>query len=383
MKNPISAVRLALTAACLVSCSAQSPAPPAPVPVPVPASPAPSAPPPAPASSAPLSAPPALTVRPAAFASRRSLAQQVPGSFGAAADERHVYGVAYEGNAGLFRVPRGGGAVEVLAGGQEWSRDLAVDDTTVYWARGHGATPGGAVLAMAKTGGPAREIAPHQADAHVITVDATHVYWANGGGSDGDGNVGKAEIRRMAKRGGPVEIIAAVTGVVSLRLADDALYVLADPGSTAGGGIVARVPKGGGALTVLAPSGPGPVDLGLDETHLYWTLRGELEMPPPVLCKSATPCPVATTAPIVRHGELRRVPRAGGATDVLARDLHHAGSLVVGTQSILFSTGDGLFELPKAGGPKVSRGAGVSSRFAVSQGEAFALSGGQLFAFGP
>lgn len=381
MKNQSTALLRALTATCLAACSAQSQPPP---------------PPPTPAPSAPLSAPisvasapapitdrPAPLLRPAGFTARRSLALNVPGSFGVAADDRHAYGVAYEGQGGAFRVARQGGAVEVLAGAQEWSRDIAVDATTLYWVRGHGATPGGSVSAMAKQGGPVREIAPHQADAHLITVDATHVYWANGGGYDGDGGTGKAEIRRMAKQGGPVEIIAAISGVVSLRLAEDTLYVLAVAGPGADASIVAKMPKSGGAVTVLAPSGPGPVDLDLDDTHLYWTLRGELEMPPPIQCKSATPCPVATTAPIVRHGELRRVPRAGGAAEVLARDLVHAGSLVLGTQSILLSAGGELFELPRAGGPKVSRGPGVSSRFAISQGEVFAVSGGQLFAFGP
>jgi hypothetical protein len=372
-----SASPLLLLAAGLISCSAPA-SPPAPS-TPTPPSPLIAG---APAV-APVTAPPAPVPRPASFAQRRSLASQVPSSFGAAADERYAYGVTYEGQGGVFRVPRGGGAAEVLAADQEWSRDLAVDDATIYWVRGHGATPGGAVYAMPKAGGPVREIAPHEADAHLIAVDTTHVYWANGGGYDGGGGLGKAEIRRMLKQGGPVETVAAIAGVVRLQIADDALYVLADSGPSSGSGIVAKVPKSGGAVTVLAASGPSPADLDLDDTHLYWTLRGEFEMPPPVLCKSATPCPVATTAPIVRHGELHRVARTGGPVEVLARDLVHAGSLVLGAQTILFAAGDELFELPKNGGAKVSRGPGVSSRFAVSRGEVFAFSGTQLFAFGP
>ncbi len=176
---------------------------------------------------------------------------------------------------------------------------------------------------------------------------------------------------------------ASIAGVVSLRIADDALYVLADSMPPAGAGILARVPKSGGAVTVLSPSGPSPVDLDLDDTHVYWTLRGEFEMPPPVVCKANTPCPVATTAPIVRHGEVHRVPRAGGTAEVLTRDLRDAGSLVLGAQSILFSAGGELFEMPKAGGAKVNRGQGVSSRFAVNHGEVFAVSNGQLVALGP
>lgn len=367
----------------LAACSAQSP-PPAPPP-PASAAALASAPAPAPAASAapPITAPAAPLMRPAGFASRRSLTQQTFHSFGAAADEGFVYGVTYEGQAGVFRVARSGGAVETLAGAQEWSRDIAVDDTTIYWVRGHGMTPGGAVSAMAKAGGTVREIVPNQADAHLITVDATHLYWANGGGYDGGGGTGKAEIRRMLKHGGPVETLTEISGVVSMHLGEDGLYVLASQGPPGGTGIVARVPKSGGAITVLASSGPNPADLDLDDTHAYWTVRGELEMPPPVLCKSSTPCPVATTAPIVRHGELRRVARSGGAFEVLARDLDHVGSLILGARSILFSANNELFELPKAGGAKVSRGTGVSSRFAVSQGEAFGVSGGQIVAFGP
>lgn len=382
MTNKTSAALFpALLSMGLAACSAPSPPPSTPGPFTTPTAAASAS-----AStvlSAPVAAPVAPAPRPTSFATRRSLAGEGATSFGAAADERYAYGLAYEGPLGVFRAPRGGGALEVLAEAQEWSRDIAVDDTTLYWVKGHGATPGGGVHAMPKAGGPVRDFAPHQADAHLIAVDTTHVYWANGGGYDGSGAIGKAEIRRMAKRGGPVEIVAEIPGVVSLRVAEDALYVLAGSMPNSSGGILAKVPKSGGAIVVLAPSGPSPVDLDLDDTHIYWTTRGEFEMPPPIICKKGTPCPVATTAPIVRHGEVHRVPRAGGPGEMLARDLRNAGSLVLGAQSILFSAGGELFEMPRAGGPKVNRGAGVSSRFAVSGGEAFAVSEGKLVAFGP
>jgi hypothetical protein len=378
--NKTSAFLPAIAAVYLVACSAPSPppAPSSPTPVSTPTTASASA-----SARAPVTVPLAPAPRPTSFATRRSLAGDITSTFGAAADDRYAYGAAYQGNLGVFRAPRDGGALEALAGAQEWSRDIAVDDTTIYWVKGHGATPGGGVFAMAKAGGPVRDFAEHQADARLIGVDATHVYWANGGGYDGGGGTGKAEIRRRAKQGGPVEVLAEISGAMSLRVAEDALYVLADSMPPTGAGILAKVPKSGGPVTVLAPSGPSPADLDLDATHVYWTIRGDFEMPPPIVCKGNTPCPAATTAPIVRHGEVRRVARAGGLVEVLARDLRDAGSLVLGAQSVLFSAGGELLEMPKAGGPKVSRGPGVSSRFAVSNGEAFAVSNGHFVAFGP
>ncbi len=296
-----------------------------------------------------------------------------------------MYGVGYE-RGGAFRIPLAGGDAEVLTKGThtDGARDVAVDATTLYWVSRPFDAPEGAVFAMPKAGGTAQEIAPRQADPHVVTLDDAYVYWATSGGYDGSGATMDAEIRRMPKRSGAITTLAKVDGVVRLVVAGDELFVLASGSSPYGlTGTVAKMPKSGGAVTTLAPSGPYPADLDLDETHVYWTSRGDLEMPSQGPCRTPTPCPVATTAPIVKRGELHRIARAGGKAETLATDLREAGGVSVGKTSVLVGAGGQVVERAKAGGAVVARGEGRPSRFTVIGGKAFAFTDDYVVAFGP
>jgi hypothetical protein len=50
-----------------------------------------------------------------------------------AIDSSHVY-AADNHDGEILRVPKAGGVVEILASGQPWSFDVAVDDVAVYWS---------------------------------------------------------------------------------------------------------------------------------------------------------------------------------------------------------------------------------------------------------
>jgi hypothetical protein len=67
------------------------------------------------------------------------------GGFGLAADDHHVYFGEYDGR--LARVPLGGGEPEVLGIGPSTPTDIALSETTVYWAA---AATDGLILKVAK-----------------------------------------------------------------------------------------------------------------------------------------------------------------------------------------------------------------------------------------
>jgi len=61
-------------------------------------------------------------------------------AFAIALDATHVYGTDNSvGSGDIWRVPKGGGTIEILAPGQVWPFDIAVDDVAVYWAGETGA----------------------------------------------------------------------------------------------------------------------------------------------------------------------------------------------------------------------------------------------------
>ncbi len=104
---------------------------------------------------------------------------QNPQSGAIDADATHVYWIGESSGAGyVARVPRAGGAVEVLLQNQGNFNDpvdMSLDGNFIYWSEGDGAN-NGRVRRMAKSGGPVLNIAVNTR-AKGIVVNATHVYW--------------------------------------------------------------------------------------------------------------------------------------------------------------------------------------------------------------
>lgn len=89
------------------------------------------------------------------------------------ADATDVYLTDYFGK--VQTIPTAGGALKVLASGQNGPRELTVDATHVYWPT----RLGGTVMRVPKGGGAVETIAQQQNYPWAVEVDATHVYWAN------------------------------------------------------------------------------------------------------------------------------------------------------------------------------------------------------------
>ena len=333
---------------------------------------------PAPLPTAPPPAPLKGTVTELADASRPS--------FGVAVDAGYVYWAIYEGG-DVLRVPRGGGPVERLLGGQDFVNAIAVDaGGDVYWSIGHGMTPGGSIQRLAAGSHTATVFAPSQAGATSVAVDATHAYWLVSGGYDGTGAVTRPSICRKGLRSGAVETLATgLDGPTRLVLdGDDVVFVTEGSPPYSGHGAVSKVSKHGGAVTVLASSQTNPLGLSADGGYVYWSIVGPLVTPPPPVCPKGTPCPIPTSVPTADKGEVRRVPKGGGPVEILAKDLKHVGIVAAAAAaspgSVYFSTDQATHLMPASGGAPRKIGPGGSSQMAFRDGIGYAQLGGKIVA---
>jgi len=331
------------------------------------------------ASVAPLALPPPPT---APKGTVTDLADAPKPSFGVAVDAGSVYWAIYEGG-DVLRVPRAGGPTERLLGGQDFVNAIAADESgDVFWSIGHGMTPGGSIQRLAKGSHTATVFAAAQAGAKSVAVDATHVYWIVGGGYDGTGAVADPAIRRRALRGGVVETVATgLAGPTRLVLdGDDVIFVVEGSPAFTGRGAVAKVPKRGGAVTVLAPQQTNPLGLSVDAGFVYWSVVGPLVTPPPPVCPKGTPCPIPSAVPIADKGEVRRVPKGGGSVEILVKDLRSVGIVAASAGTVYFSADQATHAMPATGGAARKLALGGSSQMVFRDGVAYAQIGGKIVA---
>ncbi len=152
-----------------------------------------------------------------------------------------------------------------------------------------------------------------------VAVDGSDVYFVTGGFEQAENAV-----RHVKIEGGPVETLAKVGQIVSGELCIDREYVYF---SSEFDNAVLRVPRIGGAPSVIARA-PAPQHLAIDATHVYFSTFAKQEP----------------------GGTLQRVPKAGGATEVLLSGHPGIGGLVVDEHDLYFRSNKGLWKLPKSGG---------------------------------
>jgi sugar lactone lactonase YvrE len=191
----------------------------------------------------------AKTALPASPALELAINQGEPSHL--AVDDTHVY---WSNSAAgtINRIPKGGGAVEILASGQGTPTSLAIDAARMYWVN----SLGGQIMRAEKDGMGRQQLAGGQGNPADITLTDDTVYWAAT-----DDN----EIRSVDKDGGAVTAaISAEVGVADITVNAGFLYW-----SNYISGDIQRVPVGGTTRELVAEEQSEAVALQFAE-ELYW-----------------------------------------------------------------------------------------------------------------
>lgn len=197
-------------------------------------------------------------------------------------------------------------AFTILVQGEKCAIDLVSDEESLYWLTS-GIVDRSVLYRVSKDGGTADELARFGKIAHSLRLDGEFVYATIFRPSAPEG---AGEIARVAKQGGPVEVIADGLGSAFLVAVDDTHVYFAFLEGTDRHAI-ARVPKTGGMPEILVHDADPVTQLAVDETHLYYT-QGDA-------------------------GLVMRVEKAGGIPEQLAAGLPGAGHLVLDDANLYFT----------------------------------------------
>lgn len=226
-----------------------------------------------------------------------------------ALDESHVY---FSTGGAVRRVMRGGGAVETLAMDLDQVSELAVDQSSVYWAE-QSASPAwrGRVAKVAKGGGSLRVLA-ESVRAVGVAVDGPDLYYLVS-----DAGPAAHGIFRTSLEGGPATKVYA-SGIAGRRLLANGTHLFALLYNA-----VVRVDKQSGAAVTFAGRSVGGNSLALDDGHVYWTVLGY---------DGGRPDPL-------EGGRLLKAPQAGGAVTDFANCLTKPTALGIDASHVYWSQG--------------------------------------------
>lgn len=184
---------------------------------------------------------------------------------GVVADAAWVYFTNAAMTGTVSKVPIGGGTATPLsspAQGGSGPQGIALDAGNVYW------TENGTVMKASKSGGAPVTIASGQGNPLAIAVDANNVYWTNYSGG---------EVMQAALGGGTPIALATMGKAQPSFLALDATTVYFTTAEINNGAVM-KVPKGGGALTKLAPEAGQNLGkaqgIAVDASGVYWADEG-------------------------------------------------------------------------------------------------------------
>jgi hypothetical protein len=158
----------------------------------------------------------------------------------------------------LIRADLDGNNSSVLAPNQANGRSVVVQNGYVYWATGN------TVLSQLLTGSVAMSLASNRLGVRSLVADAAHLWWVEESPSGASSAIWWVNL--------PTGTPAQFSDVAALEIALDADYVYGtNPGTGAGDGTIFRLSKQAGqGFTVLATS-QSPLDIAVDDTHVYWT----------------------------------------------------------------------------------------------------------------
>jgi hypothetical protein len=197
------------------------------------------------------------------------LSKLVGDVYGTGQDKTALYFSSWQpfGNRGdVGKVPKAGGSASALATLELEPRDLAVDDTHVYY------TTGIRLMKVAKNGGLATMPAT-QFSSQSIALDAANIYGVPGDYGPYD------RVVRVSKSGGETTELAnakrpamshGANGYNGIAVDASGIYV-ADSGRNR----VVSFPLEGGTPKVLAPAEKQPFDIAIDESNVFFSLAHE------------------------------------------------------------------------------------------------------------
>jgi hypothetical protein len=146
--------------------------------------------------------------------------------------------------------------ITTLAADQFLPNSIVVGPTVVYWTNAGRGSYGSVVSAPALGGTSQTLIAGRTAPASIV-LDSASVYWVES----------STALLRLSL-GGALTTLA--TGSIQ-GIAIDGSYIYWPNGAPITGGMVLRMPKGGGAQTTLISGQPSPFSLAVDATNVYWS----------------------------------------------------------------------------------------------------------------
>jgi len=191
-----------------------------------------------------------------------TLLGKAEGPDGMAVDEGYIYWASRY--LGVYRMPKAGGAAEQLDSTTSLAVRIAIDTTSVYWFL-HDTGVHGDAIGLIKTpigGGFGTALVEPTGYPIDVAADGQHVFLSWRPQYGGDPNV----IAQVPVAGGSVVTLDTPSdypGLLALD-ADNVYYTVAD-------GTVRRVAKGGGSVEVLASGQGTPTSITVDDAAVYWT----------------------------------------------------------------------------------------------------------------
>lgn len=262
-------------------------------------------------------------------------------------DAANVYINAFDG---VYKFPQSGGAPALLASDPNLPARLLLDGGDLYWT----STFGNAIVKVPTAGGSTSSVYTNEVQPWGLDKIGGTLVWTSNGATNriraailpgapvdlttstgtatelvvADNSVffmnlpsGLDEICSTPLAGGPVTVLAT-TNISSLvgnaGLAVDSTHVYWATGLTSAAGYVARVPRTGGAVEILAPMQDEPTDVAVDGNYVYWAEQGDWTPPTPPT------------------GKIRRMLKTGGPILDLAKGVQPS-RIAVGSTHVFWT----------------------------------------------
>lgn len=254
-----------------------------------------------------------------------------------ALDLDHVYWL--NGSGTVQRMTKQGVGAAVLRSGLFNVSQIAVDGGMVFWSL-HG--PDIAAEGMPTSGGTVVAYGNMGIGAGALALDATYVYW-----SITDASWSSITLMKTPRAGGPMTPVVPAPVRAGSVATDGGYLYWVESTSTAETPVPTKV---GGLRRALANVGPVESlvtshdigSLAFDNSHVYWVYAGTY------------------ASPWWTGGEIRRMPKSGGAPETVVALPSNANEIAVDDHDVYWVSSDGLAvqKVSKTGGPIVTLASG-------------------------